>query len=292
MHIDGRDHVALVATPVDAPDDILAVARFIRLDEDPTQAEFAIVVGDPYQQDGLGTALMERLRAAAAASGITSFKATMLAENLPAHHLVHGFARTPTIRPPSRVGRRDRGRPQRVSATADAIIAPVSWKLTVRAGPKVERTRFDSLEAALDAAEQRGRELVTTAVRPAVDVKFRQFEPIQLVAARIEVAGPERLFPSSRGGLDVRGDGSVEAYVGGVRREVVGSAATRPRTARSAARSARARARPAKAARARPGRQGASRARASDRGAGASACARGTPANADPAAPRTAASGP
>ncbi len=97
VHIDGRDHVALVATPVDAPDDILAVARFIRLDEDPTQAEFAIVVGDPYQQDGLGTALMEGLRAAAAASGITSFKATMLAENLPAHHLVHGFARTPTI---------------------------------------------------------------------------------------------------------------------------------------------------------------------------------------------------
>ncbi len=96
VHIDGRDHVALVATPAEAPDDILAVARFIRLDEDPTQAEFAIVVGDPYQQDGLGTALMEGLRTAAAASGITSFKATMLAENLPAHHLVHGFARTPT----------------------------------------------------------------------------------------------------------------------------------------------------------------------------------------------------
>ncbi len=97
----------------------------------------------------------------------------------------------------------------------------MSWKLTVRAGPKVERTRFDSLEAALDAAEARGRELVTTAVRPAVDVKVRRFEPIQLVAARIEVAGPQRLFPSSRGGLDVRGDGSVEAYIGGVRREVV-----------------------------------------------------------------------
>ncbi len=108
-----------------------------------------------------------------------------------------------------------------MSATAGAIIAPVPWKLTVRAGPKVQRTRFDSLEAALDAAEQRGRELVKTALRPAVDVKVRRFEPIQLVAARIEVAGPERLFPSSRGGIDVRGDGSVEAFVGGVRREVV-----------------------------------------------------------------------
>ncbi len=95
VQIDGRDHVALVATSVDEPDYILAVARYVRLDEDPEQAEFAIVVGDPYQQDGLGTALMERLRTAAAANGITSFKATMLAENLPAHHLVRAFAGVP-----------------------------------------------------------------------------------------------------------------------------------------------------------------------------------------------------
>jgi hypothetical protein len=101
------------------------------------------------------------------------------------------------------------------------MIAPVPWKLTIRAGPKVERTRFDSLDAALDAAELRGRELVATAVRPAVDVKVRRFEPIEQVAARIEIAGPERLFPSSRGGIDVRGDGSIEAYLGGVRRQVV-----------------------------------------------------------------------
>ena len=96
VQIDGRDHVALVATPVDAPDEFLAVARFVRLDEDPAQAEFAIVVGEPFQQEGLGAALMERLRLAAAARGITSFKATMLADNLPAHRLVRGFAATPT----------------------------------------------------------------------------------------------------------------------------------------------------------------------------------------------------
>jgi hypothetical protein len=95
------------------------------------------------------------------------------------------------------------------------------WKLTVRAGPKVERRRFPELESALDALESRGRELAKNAPRGPVDAKLKRFEPIQQVAARIELAGPERVLPSVRGGVDVRGDGSTEAYLGRVRREVV-----------------------------------------------------------------------
>ncbi|MFL5830094.1 MAG: hypothetical protein ACJ76X_09285 [Solirubrobacteraceae bacterium] len=95
------------------------------------------------------------------------------------------------------------------------------WKLTVRAGPRVERSRYDELADALDAAERRGRELASAAPRDAVDVKVRRFEPIQQVVARLELTGPERLLPSARGGVDVRGDGSTEAYVGGLRREVI-----------------------------------------------------------------------
>jgi hypothetical protein len=97
----------------------------------------------------------------------------------------------------------------------------VPWKLTVRTGPKVERTRFEELEAALDAVEERGRELARVAPRQAVDAKFKRFEPIQQVSARIELAGPERLVPSVRAGVDVRGDGSTEAYLGRVKREVI-----------------------------------------------------------------------
>jgi hypothetical protein len=95
------------------------------------------------------------------------------------------------------------------------------WTLTVRSGPKVERERFDELDDALEALEDHGRGLERTASRGAVDLKLRTFEPVQQVAARIELAGPERLIPKVRAGVDIRGDGSTEAYLGRVRRQLV-----------------------------------------------------------------------
>jgi hypothetical protein len=95
------------------------------------------------------------------------------------------------------------------------------WKLTVRVGPKVERSRHEELETALKVAEARAREIAANVPRRGIDAKFKRFEPIQQVAARLELAGPERMLPSVRAGIDVRGDGSTEAYVGRVRRELV-----------------------------------------------------------------------
>jgi hypothetical protein len=97
----------------------------------------------------------------------------------------------------------------------------VPWRLTVRIGPQVERRRFTVLQDALDALEARARELARDAPLGAVDVKFKRFDPIAQVAARLELAGPERLIPRVRAGLDVRGDGSTEAYLGRITREVV-----------------------------------------------------------------------
>jgi hypothetical protein len=97
----------------------------------------------------------------------------------------------------------------------------VAWKLTVRAGPRVRRERFGVLDDALDAVETRGRELEASASRDSVDVRFKRFDPIEQVVARIELSGPERLIPNVHAGVDVRGDGSTEAYVGRVKRRVV-----------------------------------------------------------------------
>jgi hypothetical protein len=97
----------------------------------------------------------------------------------------------------------------------------VAWKLTVRTGPRVEHDRFGELEAALDALEARARELARDAGRDSIDLRVRRFEPTQQVTARIELAGPQRLLPTVHAGIDLRGDGSSEAYTGRVRRRVV-----------------------------------------------------------------------
>jgi RimJ/RimL family protein N-acetyltransferase len=87
--VDGRDHVALVAeTPADPVRRIVAVGRFVRLEEDPEAAEIAIVVADHLQGRGLGSLLGRRLADEARRLGIRRFTATMAAENKPAHRLM------------------------------------------------------------------------------------------------------------------------------------------------------------------------------------------------------------
>ena len=85
----------------------------------------------------------------------------------------------------------------------------------------MERGEFDALDEALKALTERGRELATTGAREPVDVKIRRFDPAQQVAARLELAGPERLLPSVHVGVDVHGDGSTEAFRGRIRRTVL-----------------------------------------------------------------------
>lgn len=91
------------------------------------------------------------------------------------------------------------------------------YTLTVRHGPRVQRERFAELGTALTALEARMDELAQTTRRAPVDLRYKRFEPVQQVAVRGEVSGPRRLH----GGIDLRGDGSAEAYVGRLRRRLV-----------------------------------------------------------------------
>jgi len=88
----------------------------------------------------------------------------------------------------------------------------------VREGSKFSRDGYDSLDAAMRALEERGRQLEkTTHAKPVNTILGRRFDPVQQVAARLELHGPRGV----RGGVDIRGDGSSEAYTGWVRRKVV-----------------------------------------------------------------------
>jgi len=92
VDVDAINHVALVATAAEDPERIVAVGRFVRLADDPAAAELAVVVGERFQGEGLGSMLLERLAQAALARGITRLRATMLAENIPAHRLASRLA--------------------------------------------------------------------------------------------------------------------------------------------------------------------------------------------------------
>jgi hypothetical protein len=91
----------------------------------------------------------------------------------------------------------------------------VSWHVVVRSGPRVQKLRASSLDEALELLETETRVLANTERRGDVDARFRTFSAAEQVAARVELRG------RARAGFDVRGDGSVQAWTGGIRRRLV-----------------------------------------------------------------------
>lgn len=78
--LDFHDHVAWGLLDGDEP---VSVARFIRLAEDPTSADFAVTVFDSHQGRGIGPLMIEILAVSARARGISRFQFDVLAENRP-----------------------------------------------------------------------------------------------------------------------------------------------------------------------------------------------------------------
>ena len=92
------------------------------------------------------------------------------------------------------------------------------YLVIIRSGAKVTKERLQNLDAAMAVVERHGREIEDGAsTRPAGGTLLRRYEPVQQVAGRIELRGPRHL----RAGVDVRGDGSTEAFTGRLRRSLV-----------------------------------------------------------------------
>jgi hypothetical protein len=87
------------------------------------------------------------------------------------------------------------------------------YRLIARVGPKVEKERFGSLDDALESLAARIGGVDRARDR---QVLGRDYEAVRQVAGRFELRGP-----GFRGGIDVRGDGSAEAYTGWVRKRVI-----------------------------------------------------------------------
>jgi len=80
--LDFSRHVGLVALRrQDGEEEFIGVGRYIRAEDDPRRAEFALAVVDAWQGRGVGTLLMEHLARIAAADGVERFEAEILATN-------------------------------------------------------------------------------------------------------------------------------------------------------------------------------------------------------------------
>ena len=97
----------------------------------------------------------------------------------------------------------------------------MAYRVTVRRGPAVERSRVATLEAALDALEAAARDAARSERPAPVELRVRRYDPGDQVVARIEIAGPTRLAPSVRAGIDVRGDSAMTAWMGRMTRQPV-----------------------------------------------------------------------
>jgi hypothetical protein len=92
-----------------------------------------------------------------------------------------------------------------------------AYRLTVRRRGATERRRFGTLAEAVDALDVALDALTPDQRRTTEHALVRELAPVAQVAVRAEIAGPRGV----RGGVDLRGDGSTEAFTGRVRRRVV-----------------------------------------------------------------------
>ena len=86
--VDGKDHYAIVAVLAGEEEQIVAVARYVRLVPGGPDAEAAITVCDDQQGKGLGSLLARLISDAARERGVKRLTASIASDNRPALKLM------------------------------------------------------------------------------------------------------------------------------------------------------------------------------------------------------------
>lgn len=96
------------------------------------------------------------------------------------------------------------------------------WKLTIRDGSDVSHQDFDDLDAAIAAMREQALRIRAKGPLKAA-MMLRTFEPADQVRARLQISG-RGLFRKPIAGVDVRGNGELMPFRGGVGRELLDTA--------------------------------------------------------------------
>jgi hypothetical protein len=94
-----------------------------------------------------------------------------------------------------------------------------AYRLTIRHGSSVRRERYEALDDALVAMEERVRDIRREGPLRQVSA-FRDYEPGRRVHARLELSTGGRIR-GREAGIDVMGDGTLVPYAGVVRKRVI-----------------------------------------------------------------------
>lgn len=97
-------------------------------------------------------------------------------------------------------------------------------QLKYRTGPRVLKERPASIDELFTRTGELLVECVASAPGGEVKAPFRNYDAIEVVHGRIELSIADGRFGSkTRGGIDVRRDGSAEAFLGRTSRSVIES---------------------------------------------------------------------
>jgi len=91
------------------------------------------------------------------------------------------------------------------------------WKVTLRLGPRVVHERAETLPDAIAELRIALVAVAEQAPREGSSALFRDYDAQEVVVARGELKGPG----GARAGIDVRADGSAEAWTGRFRKQPV-----------------------------------------------------------------------